>query len=282
MDYNQKIIYSIVKKSVKGAIREKGGPGELSESLGLKKREVISLTGAGGKTTLMFRLAKELCLEGKRVVTTTTTKILEPASGETAFLLVDAKEEEVKKFAHKHLNEYRHLTIAAERLGSGKLKGISPDLVNGLWSLKEVDYIIVESDGAAGRPVKAPREGEPVIPSGTTLVVAILGVDGVGMEVNAENMFQAERVSKLTGIPEGREMTDEGMAVLMTHPSGIFKEAPSSSRVIAFLNKVDIPDGVAKGRSVAQKIIERRHPQIERVVLGQLRSEPAVVEVIFR
>jgi probable selenium-dependent hydroxylase accessory protein YqeC len=253
----------------------------LTSALGLKKREVISLTGAGGKTTLMFRLAKELCFEGKRVVTTTTTKILEPTSGEAVFLFVDPREEEVKRFVHIHLNEYRHLTIAAEKLGSGKLKGISPDLVNGLWSLKEIDYIIVETDGAAGRPVKAPREGEPVVPSSTTLVVAILGVDGVGMEVNAEKMFQAERVSKLTGIPEGREMTDEGMAVLMTHPEGIFKGAPSSSRVIAFLNKADIPDGVAKGRSVAQKIIERRHPQIERVVLGQLGSEPAVVEVIF-
>jgi len=51
--------------------------------------------------------------------------------------------------------------------------------------------------------------------------------------------------------------------------------------VIAFLNKVDIPDGVVKAKGIARKIIERKHLQIERVVLGQLKNEPPVVEVIF-
>jgi len=281
MDPDQKVIYSIVEKFMKGAGVEKGPPLSLTEGLGLRAREMISLAGAGGKTTLMFRLAKELYLHGKRVVTTTTTKILEPASGETAFLFIDQNEKELKEFVSTRLDEYKHLTIAAERLGSGKLKGVSPNLVNDLWSSCKIDYIIVETDGAAGRPVKAPREGEPVIPSSTTLVVAILGVDGIGMEVNEKNVFQAERVSKLTGIPEGGKMTDEGMAVLMTHSMGIFKRAPSSSRVIAFLNKVDIPNGKAKAKSIAQKIIEKRNPRIERVVLGQLRNEPPVAEVIF-
>jgi probable selenium-dependent hydroxylase accessory protein YqeC len=281
MDHNQKIAHSIIKKSVKETRRERGGPGELSESLGLKAREMISLAGAGGKTTLMFRLAKELFLKGKRVVTTTTTKILEPASGETVSLFINLDEEELKQFVHKHLDEYKHITIARERLESGKLKGVSSDLVNDFWSSNEIDYIIIEADGAAGRPVKAPREGEPVIPSSTTLVVAILGVDGVEREVNEENVFQAERVSKLTGIPMGEKMTDEAMAVLMTHREGIFKGAPSSARVIAFLNKVDIPNGVIKAKGIAQKIMERKHLQIERVVLGQLKSESPVVDVIF-
>jgi probable selenium-dependent hydroxylase accessory protein YqeC len=222
-----------------------------------------------------------LFLAGKKVVTTTTTKILEPTSGETASLFINLDEKELKQFVLKHLDEYRHITIAREKLGSGKLKGVSSDLVSDLWRSGEIDYIIIEADGAAGRPIKAPREGEPVIPSSTTLVLAILGVDGAEMEVNEENVFQAERVSKLTGIPMGKKMTDEAMAVLMTHPEGIFKGAPSSSRVIAFLNKVDIPDGVVKAKGIAQKIIERKHPKIERVLLGRLRNEPRVVEVIF-
>jgi len=281
MDPDQKVIYSIIEKFVKGTQEERKVAGVLSESLGLKTREAISLAGAGGKTTLMFRLAKELFLAGKKVVTTTTTKILEPASGETMSLFINLDEEKLKQFVHKHLDEYKHITIARERPGSGKLKGVSSDLVNELWSSNKIDYIIIETDGAAGRPVKAPREGEPVIPSSTTLVVAILGVDGVEREVNEENIFQAKRVSKMTGIPMGKKMTDEAMAVLVTHREGIFKGAPSSARVIAFLNKVDIPNGVIKAKGIAQKIMERKHPQIERVVLGQLRNDPPVVEVIF-
>ena len=144
-----------------------------------------------------------------------------------------------------------------------------------------MDYMIIEADGASGRPVKAPREIEPVIPFRTTLVVAVLGVDGVGRELNEGNVFQPERVSKMTGIAIGTKMTDEAMAVVMTHPEGLFKGAPSSSRVIAFLNKVDIPNGRAKAKGVAEKILERRHPQIGRIVLGQLKNEIPVAEVIF-
>lgn len=257
------------------------GIGLLLEALDIKAREMISLVGAGGKTTLMFRLAKELIQSGKKVVTTTTTKILEPTSGETPFLFVDTDEEKIKGFVWRHLDQYHHITIARERLGSGKLEGISPNLVNAIWNLHEIDAMIIEADGAAGRPIKAPREGEPVIPSETTLVVAILGVDGVETELNDANVFRSEIVSKLTGIPMGEKMTDEAMAVLMTHPEGIFKGAPSSSRVVAFLNKVDIPNGVTKAKGVAQKILEKKHRQIERIILGQLKNEPPVVEVIF-
>lgn len=281
MDLDQKAIYSIIEKFVKETQKEDSPSGFLTEALGIKAREVISLVGAGGKTTLMFRLAKELFLNGKKVVTTTTTKILEPTPGETGSLFIDPDEEKIKDFVWRHLDQYHHITIALERLGSGKLKGISPNLVKGLWSSHGIDTIIIEADGAAGRPVKAPRENEPVIPTNTTLVVAILGVDGMEMELNEENVFQPERVSKITGIPIGERLTDEAMALLMTHPEGIFKGTPSSSRVIAFLNKVDIPNGVVKAKSIGQKIFEKKHRQIERIVLGQLKNEPPVAEVIF-
>ncbi|MGZ3538149.1 MAG: selenium cofactor biosynthesis protein YqeC, partial [Thermodesulfobacteriota bacterium] len=153
MDPDQKVIFTIVEKFVKTSQKETGPVSFLTEALGLKAREVISLVGAGGKTTLMYRLAKELFLNGKRVVTTTTTKILEPKPEETNFLFVDSDEMGIKDFVWRHLDQYRHLTVARERLGSGKLKGVSPDLVNELWSLDKIDTIIVEADGAAGRPV---------------------------------------------------------------------------------------------------------------------------------
>jgi probable selenium-dependent hydroxylase accessory protein YqeC len=275
------MIYSFVETSFRGTKKAGKEVRSLIESLNLNEREMISLVGAGGKTTLMFRLARELSLAGKRVVTTTTTKILEPSPGETAFLSINSDEEDLKQFVLQRLDQYAHITLARERLESGKLKGVSSSLVNDLWSSHAIDTMIIEADGAAGHPLKAPREGEPVIPSHTTLVVAVLGVDGLGMALSDKNVFQAERVSKLTGIPIGKKITGEAMAILMTHPEGIFKGAPSASRVVAFINKVDIQDGMVKGEEIAQKIFEKKHPQIERVVLGELKNEPPVAEVIF-
>ncbi len=281
MDPNQKFITSLIERFARRTQKEEGPAGFLIEALGIQARGVISLVGAGGKTTLMFRLAKELLFSGRKVVTTTTTKILEPTSGETDSLFIDPDEEKIKDFVRRHLDQSRHITVARERLERGKLKGISPGLVNELWSSHEIDTIIIEADGAAGRPIKAPRENEPVIPTSTTLVVAILGVDGIERELNEENVFQPVRVSKMTGIPIGEKLTDEAMAILMTHPEGLLKGTPSSSRVVSFLNKVDIPNGVVKARGVAQKILEKKHRQIERVVLGQLKNKQPVAEVIF-
>ena len=253
----------------------------IKEALDLKSKEVISLVGAGGKTTLMFRLAKELLLAGEKVVTTTTTKILEPSSEETPCLFVHSDEEKLKQLALQHIDQFRHVTLARERLESRKLKGISPDLVSLLCNSPEIDMMIIEADGAAGRPVKAPREWEPVIPSPTTLVIGLLGLDGVGKELNEENLFQAERISQLTGISMGGKMTCEGMAILMVHPQGIFKGAPHSSRRVAFINKVDVPEGMIRGREIGKEILKKGSPQIERVILGQLRSKLPVAEVMI-
>ncbi|NWG04986.1 MAG: putative selenium-dependent hydroxylase accessory protein YqeC [Syntrophaceae bacterium] len=281
MDPNQKVIHSLIEKFVKRPSDEEKSVGFLREALGLKAKEVISLVGAGGKTTFMFRLAKELFLSGKKVVTTTTTKILEPTSEETNSLFIHPDEKRIKDFIQRHLHQDHHITIALERLGSGKLKGISPSLVNELWNFHGLDTIIVEADGAAGRSIKAPREGEPVIPTCTTLVVAILGVDSVGKELNGDHVFQPERVSKMTGLAIGEKIGGDTLALLATHPEGLLKGIPFSSRVVVFLNKVDIPGGVEKGREISLKIAKTGHQRIERIVLGQLKKEPPVVEVIF-
>jgi probable selenium-dependent hydroxylase accessory protein YqeC len=272
---------AIVKRVVRRIQKEEGRIGSLTEALGVHPREVISLVGAGGKTTLMFRLAKELSLGGKKVVSTTTTKILEPAPGETGCLFVDSDEGGIKDFLAGHLGQYDHITVAREKLGSGKLRGVSPNLVDELWDSKGFDVAIIEADGAAGRPVKAPREQEPVIPTSTTLIVAVLGVDGLEIKLNEENVFQPERVSKITGVAMGERLTDEAMAILVIHPEGIFKGAPSSARVVAFLNKVDLPNGVAKAKRIAYNILDKNRRRIERIILGQLKSEPPVVQVIF-
>jgi probable selenium-dependent hydroxylase accessory protein YqeC len=47
----------------------------LTKALAIEAREHIAIVGAGGKTALLFALAEELRKSGKRVITTTTTKV---------------------------------------------------------------------------------------------------------------------------------------------------------------------------------------------------------------
>jgi probable selenium-dependent hydroxylase accessory protein YqeC len=50
----------------------------LEEAFSIREGEVISLVGAGGKTTLMFALGEDLSLRRKGIILSTTTKIWEP------------------------------------------------------------------------------------------------------------------------------------------------------------------------------------------------------------
>ena len=49
---------------------------------------VIAIVGAGGKTSLMFRLAEEFSNAGETVLTTTTTKILVPETAQSKDVIV--------------------------------------------------------------------------------------------------------------------------------------------------------------------------------------------------
>jgi len=254
----------------------------LKEALDIKPGEVISLVGGGGKTTLMFALARQLASSGSCVITTTTTKIFEPLSSETPLLLLGIDEEEMIRLLLQNVDKYRHITLASERLASGKLNGISPELVVKLTELKQVSYIIVEADGAAHRSLKAPNPTEPIIPYNTSLVIPIVGIDALGCRLTEENVFRPEIVSKLLGLPLGEVISAESIAFLITHPQGIIKGSPDQARIVPFINKVDLDKGLSKGRDLASKILAMRNLQIKQVVLGQAQLPEPVVEVISR
>jgi probable selenium-dependent hydroxylase accessory protein YqeC len=252
----------------------------LREAFTINPGEIISLVGGGGKTTLMFALAHELVATGKCVVTTTTTKILPPLPSQTPLLLLDTDEEDLIRLLLHNIEEYRHISVASEKLTSGKLTGISTELVGRLAELNQVSYIIVEADGAAQKPLKAPNATEPVIPGNTTLVIPIVGIDAIGCRLTEENVFRPETVANLLGLSSGEIITAEAIAFLITHHQGIIKGSPGRARIIPFINKVDLDNGLAKAKEVASKILAISHPQIEQVVLGQAQSPQPVTKVI--
>jgi len=254
----------------------------LREALELDRHRIICLVGAGGKTSLMFAMAGELATLGNHVITSTTTKIFEPSRKDTPFLLLREGTGDIPKTIAGLIHRYGHLTLAESRLPEKKLKGVSPELIDGLGGLHAVDHIIVEADGAARLPLKAPGENEPVITSKTSLVVVVVGIDGIGVELSEDHVFRPHIVSELTGLPLGGKVTVEAIAELIVHPRGMAKGTPSHATIIPFLNKVDIPDGLKKGRALASRILEKRHPRINRVALGHAICDTPVVEVLCR
>ena len=255
-------------------------PSSLEQAFNIRPGEVISLVGGGGKTTLMFALAHELALTGKSIVTTTTTKIFEPSASETELILETDERKMVNRLLKK-LGKHRCITLGTEKLAEGKVRGIRPDLVDTLTGLTAVSYIVIEADGAAGKPLKAPNATEPVIPCSTSLVIPVVGIDALGSRLTKHEVFRPEIVSQLTGVPLGSLISAGIIATLITHPAGIIKGSPPQARIVPLINKTDLASGLAKAREIAVKILEKRHPQIERVVLGQVRCSEPIVDVIY-
>lgn len=249
------------------------------EAFSLREREIISLVGGGGKTTLMFALGRELSIRRKGILLTTTTKIWDPEPLDEFSLFLSARLERVKEWVKENLGRYRYLLVAQDKLDNGKLQGIPPPWTPELFSIPGVSYIIIEADGAAGRPLKAPREGEPVIPAETTLLIPMVGIDALGKPLHEDYVFRSRIATEILKEKEGTEVKEAMIGRLL---AATLRNKPREARVIPFINKIDLPGGLEKGRILARNLLESVSPQIERVILGQAREAPIVREIVAR
>jgi probable selenium-dependent hydroxylase accessory protein YqeC len=241
---------------------------------------VVSLVGAGGKTSLMFRLARELAGDGQTVLTTTTTKIFEPSPDQATQLVLTASASELMAQVRALLRKHPHICAAAERLpGQGKLGGFAPEVIEEISKSKIFRWIIVEADGAARRPLKVPAAHEPVIPAATTRLVGVVGLNGVGRPLNEQWVFRLRQFAELTGLERDAIVTETAVTNVLVEKNGIFKDAPDEAERIVFCNQADVFRNLAAGRRIAQNLLKMKNTGIKRVVIGQVQCDPPVLEV---
>ncbi len=189
---------------------------------------VVSFVGAGGKTTFIYTLARQLSGWGAKVLVTTTTKMYPPPRN---FMLLGSG----------RVPPYKHLTVGHEvDPESGKLLGIDPAEIPELMERFRANYVLVEADGAAGHPLKAPEGHEPVIPVCSDLVIGVMGLDALGKPADEETVFRLDAFLRVTGLQRGGLIGPEHLEALAAHPEGLFKGAPEGARKLAFHNKADV------------------------------------------
>lgn len=226
--------------------------------------QIVSLVGAGGKTSLMFALARLLTTAGEHVVCTTTTKILAPTSEECPCLVLTENQpicsyEALAQYIRMRLQKEPFLTLADSRLSIStdvcansetashssqmqltKLQGLTPKSVTRLANaLPEVRFL-VEADGAARKPLKAPEAYEPVFPAGTGCCIGVIGLDCLGKRLDTATVHRLERLLAVTGQQPGSSVTLDTLARLTAHPEGMFRNCPSSARRVVFCNKAEL------------------------------------------
>ena len=253
-------------------------PPTLRRSLLLDEGTVVSLVGAGGKTSLLFRLARELAAAG-RILITTTTRMSVAEVKRNGFGILFGPAEELIERAEACRKE--HFCWMAARAGeTGKLLGFQNRDIERLWQAGVFDWIVVEADGAARRPLKAPGPHEPVIPDCCRCVVGVAGLTALGKPLAEQWVFRVPLFARLTGLEPGARLTARAIADSLSRPDGIFKGSPPDARQLVFLNQAEAPARREAGQRIAARLAAGGpHHSLQRAIVGQLHYDPPVVDV---
>ncbi len=253
----------------------KGKQNSITEALQIRLSEhaVISVTGAGGKTSLITAWARELAAACRRTVITTTTHMFDPActagteddpyagipvlyteqyiadeydaetgigidnkGGSSAGSIIDP--DNVLKLIEGALDDYG-IVIAASHdpLSTSKVTS-PPDKLIDLFCDK-ADVVLIEADGSRRMPFKWPAQHEPVVPDRTDMTVCVAGLSAIG-RTTEEVMYRARELPSefRRSSVEGEHIVDEKLIfAVLSSPDGGQKGVRGDFRV--FLNQAD-------------------------------------------
>ncbi len=220
---------------------------------------------------MMFALAREIAAAGESVLTTTTTKIYMPSKEQSSQVIICPHVNEVLEQSRRRLDANRHITAGRAYLaGQDKLEGFDNEDIAKLWESGMFCWIIVEADGASQKPLKAPADHEPVIPSCSRWVIAVAGLDAIGQPLTEEWVFRSRIYADITGLSAGETITERSVAAALSHEKGIMKGCPPDASRIAFLNKADTDTRIKAGEKIELFLRKAGGLRPDRVVIGSL------------
>ncbi len=256
----------------------------LVAALGLEAARVVSIAGSGGKTTLMFAAAREFVAAGERVLLTTTTKIARHEAFDAGYALVTSDAERIVEETRRAAQAKGAVRAGAMMAFFGdsadgqKLIGFPPGTIDRLRDDGCFDRILVEADGSARRPLKAPAAHEPVIPASTEVLIMVAGLNGLGLPLDETTVFRAERWAELTGAKPGSSVDAESLSRVILHEEGLGKGCPERARRALFLNRAHAHPRDAG--SVVERLSQGPGCRPGRVVAGSLLPKPDILGVV--
>ena len=244
----------------------------LAPALGLEKfPALVAVAGSGGKTTLMFRLAREAAAQGLRVITGTSTKIFPPGPDECPITVIEPDPDLAIREVLRALDECGLAALAANHAAQGKLSGHAPETLDRLFIGRAADLMIIEADGSRGLPLKSPGPYEPVYPLQTTMVIVVVGLSGLGRPLDDSAVFRPEIFARHSGLALGETITAQAAARAVLHPQGPFAKAPPQAARVVFLNQADLLTP-SETENTIQAFLDHDTTPKPRLVWGSLRS----------
>lgn len=230
----------------------RAAPPTLHQALGLVPGSVIAFVGAGGKTTMAWRLLHELGQPGAPAVWTTTTHIVEPVLPEgTGLLLAEDPTPGMLRALFQRLPRWVLSACRVEALPTPpqgpypahpwKLRGLPPERLNSLIPRVPEATWLVEADGARRMLLKWPADHEPALPTEIDAVAVVASLEALGRPIGTATHRAEQAILHLGGDPKD-PVTPEWLAALICHPRGGQKGIPPGARRLLVLTRERTPD----------------------------------------
>ncbi|MFW6251406.1 MAG: selenium cofactor biosynthesis protein YqeC [Alkalispirochaetaceae bacterium] len=253
-------------------------PTSLWEALELDAGGVVAVVGAGGKSALLHRAAREARERGAALLLSVTTRLAtaqeqiadrtarigagvggSPGADSTVPFPAPARGEVV-------------LFAGAKLPKIGKTEGISPEELCVLSKRHARTPLLVEADGAGGADLKVPGPGEPVIPECARLVVAVTGFPALGAGCSEARVHRREALERLAA--GGDRVDAKLLGRLLGHRQGCFKGSPPGAGRVWFINQADTPEAMERACAFAEEARSPDHCPLppDLIVAGSLRS----------
>lgn len=230
---------------------------------------ILAIVGAGGKSSFMFSLAKQV--EPPIVVTTTThLSVRQSWLGDQRICV-----ETVDEMSNKMNDIYDGGVSVICRVGekAGRVSGFDPLAID--YLIRQMTErkipVLIEADGSRGLPIKAPACHEPNIPQSATDVVVIVGLDAIGKPLSEEWVFRVDLFSAISGCGVGEPIQAEHIVKSLLHPEGGLKNISTAANKYVFINKADQPELIQVGETIASQVVQA----YDLVMVGQL-NHPCV------
>jgi len=196
----------------------------------------ITVTGSGGKTSFMKAMARHFANQDKRVLFSTTTRLLHPDIYEydCDVYILDGDRKKLPQ-----VPVYGEIVFFGNFDGE-KIACPGEALLEEVF--KSFDVVLIEGDGARHLPLKIHAARDPVIPSFTNMVVAVMGLSALGQRLDVVSVFLVDRYRLLT------QDTDIFVSPavyrrLLEHPQGVLKGVEGQT-VVVMMNQSDVVDEV--------------------------------------
>lgn len=237
----------------------------LIDTFKINNKDIITIIGAGGKTSLMFS-ASSLLRNDYKVLVTTTTHIYIPDNNlyDKIIMLTHFENENYNNILQNNKNGV--YVIGSHIVNNSKIKGLTFDMLDKITPY--FDVVIIEGDGSKEKSLKGWNDNEPVIYPKTTKTIGIVDISSIGIDINEENIHRVDKFLEIINDYSNNKVNIEHLEKLILNEKGLFKF--SKGEKILFINKVEDINKRKNALNIIKDIKNENQSYIDKFVYGSI------------